>query len=138
MTVTLGAHTTHVPRAEDRKALILSGALTGVCFLLELGVGQWSDSVAVLSDAFVLMAELPSTVMLLTALGGIATEVIAFRLLSDRSTRERDRQPCGCADAPFSTRPPSSARRCTQPLRCLPPPSAWSCFSRVKVRWRLR
>lgn len=129
----------------DRRALVLSGLLTGFYFVIELGVGVWSGSVAVLSDAFhtfsavggvlialvaqrlsarpatqehtfgwaraeilgalfnglflVLMAgyviwmgamrlkepiELPTTVMLYTAFGGIVTELIAFGLLYKR------------------------------------------------------
>lgn len=140
-----GGHAGHMPHGGDRKALILSGLLTGVYFVVELGIGLWSGSVAVLSDAFhtfsavggvlialvaqrlserpatpgytfgwgraeiigalfnglflVIMAvyvlrmgamrlmnpiELPTTVMLYAALGGIVTEIIAFRLLYQR------------------------------------------------------
>lgn len=135
----------HVPAHGDRRALRISGALTGVYFVIELVVGLWSGSVAVLSDAFhtfsavggvmialvaqrlsqrpatgretfgwgraeilgalfngvflVVMAgyvfwmgamrladpvELPTTVMLWVAAGGILTEVIAFWLLYQR------------------------------------------------------
>ncbi len=134
-----------MPGSGDRKALIYSGLLTGLYFIIELAVGLWSGSVAVLSDAFhtfsavggvlialvaqrlserpasaehtfgwgraeiigalfyglflVVMAcyvlwmgamrlmdpvELPTGVMLYTALGGIVTELIAFRLLYER------------------------------------------------------
>ena len=38
--------------AGDAKALKVSGWLTGVYFLVELGIGLWTGSVAVLSDAF--------------------------------------------------------------------------------------
>jgi cobalt-zinc-cadmium efflux system protein len=140
-----GGHTGHAPPAGDRRALILSGLLTGVYFLVELAVGLWSGSVAVTSDAFhtfsavggvlialvaqrlserpanwehtfgwgraeilgalfnglflVVMAvyvfwmgamrlrhpmELPTTVMLWAAAGGIVTELISFRLLYRR------------------------------------------------------
>jgi cobalt-zinc-cadmium efflux system protein len=129
----------------DRRALILSGLMTGVYFVIELGIGLWSGSVAVTSDAFhtfsavggvlialvaqrlserpasaeytfgwgraeivgalfnglflVIMAgyvfwmgamrlmepiELPTTVMLYAAFGGIVTELIAFWLLYER------------------------------------------------------
>lgn len=145
MATTHGAHAGHMPPSGDRKALTLSGLLTGVYFIVELGVGLWSGSVAVLSDAFhtfsavggilialvaqrlserpatpeytfgwgraeivgalfnglflVIMAgyvlwmgamrlmhpvELPTSVMLYTAFGGIITELIAFRLLYQR------------------------------------------------------
>lgn len=140
-----GAHGSHVPPSGDRKALVISGILTGVYFFIELGVGIWTGSVAVLSDAFhtfsavggvlialvaqrlserpaswehtfgwgraeiigalfnglflIVMAayvlwmgamrlldpiELPTTVMLYVAIGGIVTEVIAFWLLYER------------------------------------------------------
>ncbi len=145
MTMAHGGHAGHVPPSGDRKALVISGLLTGVYFVVELGVGLWSGSVAVISDAFhtfsavggvlialvaqrvserpatpahtfgwgraeiigalfnglflVVMAayvlwmgamrlmepiELPTTVMLYTAFGGIVTELIAFRLLYQR------------------------------------------------------
>lgn len=140
-----GGHAGHMPARGDRKALILSGLLTGFYFAVELVVGLWSGSVAVLSDAFhtfsavggvlialvaqrlgerpasrehtfgwgraeivgalfngvflVIMAayvlwmgamrlmepiELPTGVMLLTAAGGLVTELVAFRLLYRR------------------------------------------------------
>lgn len=140
-----GGHAGHMPGGGDRKALIISGILTGAYFVIELGVGLWSGSVAVTSDAFhtfsavggvlialvaqrlserpatpeytfgwgraeiigalfnglflVVMAgyvlwmgamrlrdpmELPTTVMLWTAAGGIATELIAFWLMYER------------------------------------------------------
>jgi cobalt-zinc-cadmium efflux system protein len=145
MTMSHGGHAGHMTMGGDRRALILSGLLTGLYFVVELGVGLWSGSVAVTSDAFhtfsavggvlialvaqrlserpasaeytfgwglaeivgalfngiflVIMAgyvfwmgamrlmepiELPTTVMLYTAFGGIATELIAFWLLYER------------------------------------------------------
>jgi cobalt-zinc-cadmium efflux system protein len=145
MTTAHGGHAGHTPASGDRKALILSGLLTGVYFVVELGVGLWSGSVAVISDAFhtfsavggvlialvaqrlserpatpehtfgwgraeiidalfnglflVIMAayvlwmgamrlmepiELPTTVMLYAAFGGIVTELMAFWLLYER------------------------------------------------------
>ena len=135
--------------AGDRRALIISGLLTGAYFVVELAVGLWSGSVAVMSDAFhtfsavggVLVAlvaqrlserpasvehtfgwrraeivgalfnglflfgmgayviwmgamrlmqpiELPTSVMLYTASGGIITELIAFRLLYKRQKED--------------------------------------------------
>jgi cobalt-zinc-cadmium efflux system protein len=144
-----GGHAGHVPATDDRRALIISGLLTGVYFFVELAVGLWSGSVAVTSDAFhtfsavggVLIAlvaqrlsarpasaeltfgwgraeivgalfngvfltimalyvfwmgamrlsdpmELSTNVMLLTASGGIITEIIAFRLLYQRQKED--------------------------------------------------
>jgi cobalt-zinc-cadmium efflux system protein len=42
----------HVPMGGDRRAFILLGLLTGLYFVVELGVDPWSGSVAVTSDAF--------------------------------------------------------------------------------------
>lgn len=139
------SHGVHAGAEGDRRALVISGWLTGGYFVVELVVGLWSGSVAVLSDAFhtfsavggvlialaaqrlsqrpataretfgwgraeilgalfngvflVLMAgyvfwmgamrlsepvELPTTVMLWVAAGGIATEVVAFWLMYQR------------------------------------------------------
>lgn len=47
-----GGHAGHMPPTGDTKALVLSGILTGVYFLIELGIGLWTGSVAVTSDAF--------------------------------------------------------------------------------------
>lgn len=135
-------HGGHAPPSGDRRALVISGLLTGGYFVVELIAGLVTGSVAVLSDAFhtfsavggvlialvaqrlserpaswehtfgwgraeivgalfngvflVVMAgyvfwmgamrlrdpvELPTGIMLLVAAGGIATELIAFRLL---------------------------------------------------------
>lgn len=51
MSMSHGGHAGHMPASGDRKALIVSGVLTGIYFFIELGVGLWSGSVAVLSDA---------------------------------------------------------------------------------------
>lgn len=141
----MSEHSGHLPVDGDRKALRISGWLTGVYFVIELVIGLWSGSVAVVSDAFhtfsavggvlialvaqrlsqrpataketfgwaraeiigalfnglflALMAayvfymgamrladpiELPTTVMLWVAAGGIVTELIAFWLLYRR------------------------------------------------------
>lgn len=44
-----GGHAGHMPGGGDRKALIISGILTEAYFFIELGVGLWSGSVAVIS-----------------------------------------------------------------------------------------
>ena len=46
------SHAGHVPGSADRRALIISGWLTGIYFFIELGMAYWSGSLAVLSDAF--------------------------------------------------------------------------------------
>lgn len=62
-------HGGHVP-IDDRRALVLSGLLTGAYFLIELGLGPWSGSVAVVSDAF----------HTFSAVGGILIALVAQRL----------------------------------------------------------
>src|SRR3546814_20528015 len=47
-----GGHAGHMPATGDRRALVISGWLTGLYFLVELGIGLWTGSVAVMSDAF--------------------------------------------------------------------------------------
>ena len=37
---------------EDARALKITGWLTGIYFIVELSIGYWSGSVAVISDAF--------------------------------------------------------------------------------------
>lgn len=59
-----------MPATGDRKALILSGLLTGVYFVVELGVGLWSGSIAVISDAF----------HTFSAVGGVLIALVAQRL----------------------------------------------------------
>ena len=44
------AHSGHMP--SSGKALVISAWLTGVYFVIELAVGLWTGSIAVLSDAF--------------------------------------------------------------------------------------
>ena len=63
-------HAGHMPGTGDRKALIYSGLLTGLYFIIELGVGLWSGSVAVLSDAF----------HTFSAVGGVFIALVAQRL----------------------------------------------------------
>src|SRR5690625_7786045 len=56
--------------AGDRRALVISGWLTGLYFLVELVVGIWTGSVAVLSDAF----------HTFSAVGGVLIALVAQRL----------------------------------------------------------
>ena len=68
----------HLPASGDRQALILSGLLTGVYFVIELGVGLWSGSVAVISDAF----------HTFSAVGGVLLALVAQRLSERPATPE--------------------------------------------------
>src|SRR3546814_1810424 len=43
-----GGHAGHMPATGDRRALVISGWLTGLYFLVELGIGLWTGSVAVI------------------------------------------------------------------------------------------
>lgn len=45
-------HAGHMPPSGDRRALVISGWLIGINFFVELGIGLWTASVAVMSDAF--------------------------------------------------------------------------------------
>lgn len=65
-----GSHAGHMPPSGDRRALILAGWLTGVYFVIELGIGLWTGSVAVMSDAF----------HTFSAVGGILIALVAQRL----------------------------------------------------------
>ncbi len=59
------------------RALVISGWLTGVYFVVELGIGIWTGSVAVLSDAF----------HTFSAVGGVLIALVAARLAMRPSTR---------------------------------------------------
>lgn len=65
-----GGHAGHMPASGDRRALVISGWLTGLYFLVELGIGLWTGSVAVLSDAF----------HTFSAVGGVLIALVAQRL----------------------------------------------------------
>jgi len=62
------SHAGHLP--SSGKALVISGWLTGIYFVIELAVGLWTGSVAVISDAF----------HTFSAVGGIIVAIIAARL----------------------------------------------------------
>ena len=59
-----------MPPSGDRKALVISGWLTGGYFIVELGIGIWTGSVAVISDAF----------HTFSAVGGVLIALVAQRL----------------------------------------------------------
>ena len=47
-----GGHMMPSPGEANARALTITGWLTGLYFAVELGVGLWTGSVAVISDAF--------------------------------------------------------------------------------------
>jgi cobalt-zinc-cadmium efflux system protein len=63
----------------NRRALAITGWLTGLYFLVELGVGLWTGSVAVISDAF----------HTFSAVGGVLIALVAGRLATRPATRFR-------------------------------------------------
>jgi len=46
------SHTGHLPQTSDTRALAITGWLTGIYFVIELGIGFWTGSISVISDAF--------------------------------------------------------------------------------------
>ena len=63
------SHAGHMP--SSGKALVISAWLTGVYFVIELAVGLWTGSIAVLSDAF----------HTLSAVGGVLVAITAQRIV---------------------------------------------------------
>ncbi|MDD9979542.1 MAG: cation diffusion facilitator family transporter [Boseongicola sp.] len=62
------SHAGHMP--SSGKALVISAWLTGIYFVIELAVGLWTGSIAVLSDAF----------HTLSAVGGVIVAIVAQRI----------------------------------------------------------
>lgn len=62
------SHARHMPTSG--KVLVISAWLTGIYFVIELAVGLWTGSIAVLSDAF----------HTLSAVGGVLVTIIAQRI----------------------------------------------------------
>ena len=81
------AHSGHMP--SSGKALVISAWLTGVYFVIELAVGLWTGSIAVLSDAF----------HTLSAVGGVLVAIIAQRIARRPadSARSSGRSPHSCS-----------------------------------------
>jgi cobalt-zinc-cadmium efflux system protein len=79
MSMSHGGHTGHMPASGDRKALVISGWLTGLYFIVELGIGIWTGSVAVMSDAF----------HTFSAVGGVLIALVAMRLSERKSSPAR-------------------------------------------------
>ena len=79
MSMSHGGHAGHMPATSDRKALVISGWLTGLYFVVELGIGIWTGSVAVMSDAF----------HTFSAVGGVLIALAAMRLSERKSSPAR-------------------------------------------------
>ncbi len=74
------AHAGHMPMApgdKNARALRIAGWLTGIYFFVELGIGIWTGSVAVLSDAF----------HTFSAVGGVLVAIVAGRFATRPATR---------------------------------------------------
>lgn len=74
-----GGHSGHMPATGNRKALAWAGWLTGLYFVVELAIGIWTGSVAVLSDAF----------HTFSAVGGVLIALVATRLSDRKSSPAR-------------------------------------------------
>ncbi|MCI2401056.1 cation diffusion facilitator family transporter [Aliiroseovarius subalbicans] len=61
-------HQGHMP--SSGRALVISAWLTGVYFVIELGIGLWTGSIAVISDAF----------HTFSAVGGVLVAIVAAKL----------------------------------------------------------
>lgn len=68
-----------MPPSSDRRALVISGWLTGIYFVIELAIGLWTGSVAVISDAF----------HTFSAVGGVLIALVAMRLARRKSNPAR-------------------------------------------------
>ena len=71
------SHAGHMP--SSGKALVISAWLTGVYFIIELAVGLWTGSIAVLSDAF----------HTLSAVGGVVVAIVAQRIAQRPADTQR-------------------------------------------------
>ena len=71
------SHAGHMP--SSGKALVVSAWLTGIYFVIELTVGLWTGSIAVLSDAF----------HTLSAVGGVLVAIVAQRIAGRPADPER-------------------------------------------------
>lgn len=72
-------HSGHMAPSGDRRALVVSGWLTGTYFFIELAIGLWTGSVAVISDAF----------HTFSAVGGVLIALVAMRLAQRKSSPAR-------------------------------------------------
>src|SRR6056297_3310249 len=62
------SHHGHMP--SSGRAMAISAWLTGIYFIIEMGIGLWTGSIAVISDAF----------HTFSAVGGVLVAIVAARL----------------------------------------------------------
>lgn len=72
-----GGHSGHLP--SSGRGLTVSAWLTGIYFVVELGIGLWTGSVAVISDAF----------HTFSAVGGVLVAIVASRLARRAADEQR-------------------------------------------------
>ncbi|PIQ76146.1 zinc ABC transporter [Candidatus Peregrinibacteria bacterium CG10_big_fil_rev_8_21_14_0_10_49_24] len=70
------SHSGHMPASTDARALAITGWLTGIYFLIELGIGLWTGSISVISDAF----------HTFSAVGGVLIALVAGRFAQRKAT----------------------------------------------------
>ncbi len=75
-----GFHGSHSAVSHTR-ALAITGWLTGIYFVVELGIGVWTGSVAVISDAF----------HTFSAVGGVLIALVAGRIAARPASTTQDR-----------------------------------------------
>lgn len=71
------SHSGHLPAGG--RGMVISAWLTGIYFVIELGIGLWTGSVAVLSDAF----------HTFSAVGGVLVALVAARMARRPADEER-------------------------------------------------
>ncbi|PHR62825.1 MAG: zinc ABC transporter [Robiginitomaculum sp.] len=72
-------HSGHAPQSANTRALKITGWLTGVYFLIELGIGIYTGSISVLSDAF----------HTFSAVGGVILAFVAAQIARRPADRTR-------------------------------------------------
>ncbi|MEJ8568833.1 cation diffusion facilitator family transporter [Elongatibacter sediminis] len=77
MNQTRQSHGSHMP--SDDRAMVISGWLTGIYFLIELAIGLWTGSIAVISDAL----------HTFSAVGGVLVALAAARLARRPADEDR-------------------------------------------------
>jgi len=83
----------HIPAGggANSRALVISGWLTGIYFVIELAIGLYTGSVAVISDAFLLLAVLswrllPPALLRARPINSTHLAVAELKLLAPYST----------------------------------------------------
>lgn len=76
---THASHTGHLPATSDTRALVITGWLTGIYFVIELGIGLWTGSISVISDAF----------HTFSAVGGVLIALVAGQLAKREATERQ-------------------------------------------------